>query len=373
VIVIGLDADVSAWAAEAGEAIRRGIVLALAEINRDGGLLGRPLQLVVRDHQGNPSRGVDDLEAFRRMDNLVAVVGGVQSIVVLEQLAPIHQHRIPLLLSWSSVTPLVRNGYTPNFVFRVSARDEYMGEFFVQQALRLGYRRPGLLLEQTAWGASNEQTIVAALQKRGLSPAGIEKFYRGVDVDNITDVLEGLRTAGADVLLLIASSVEGAVAVRSMAALPENRRLPIISHWGITGSGTRFYTQVRDSLPRVDLAFPQTFSFLDAPFPERAQRVFAAYCVAFSPCQSPRDVFLPVGTAHAYDLIHLLALAIKQAQSLDRTAIRDALERLGPYDGLLRHYNPPFTVDNHDALDLTDLRLARYDMDGTIVPVPRGQ
>jgi branched-chain amino acid transport system substrate-binding protein len=175
------------------------------------------------------------------------------------------------------------------------------------------------------------------------------------------------------VLLLVASPLEGSVAVRSMAALPENRRMPIIAHWGITASGKRFLTQVQDSLPKVDLAFIQTFSFLDAPFPERAQRVFAAYCATFTPCQSSRDVFLPIGTAQAYDLIHLLALAVKHAKSLDRTAIRDALEHLGPYTGLLRDYNPPFTVDKHDALDLTDLRLARYDTDGTIIPVPRGQ
>ena len=97
-IVVGLNADMSAWAAEAGEAIRRGIVLALADINRDGGLLGRPVELVVRDHQGNPTRGVDDVEAFNRMDNLMAVVGGVQSIVVLDQLPTIHQRCIPLLL-----------------------------------------------------------------------------------------------------------------------------------------------------------------------------------------------------------------------------------------------------------------------------------
>jgi branched-chain amino acid transport system substrate-binding protein len=370
-IVIGLNADMSAWAAEAGESIRRGIVLALEEINRDGGLLGRPVQLVVRDNQGNPTRGVDDLEAFAHMDNLVAVMGGVQSIVVLEQLPMIHQHRIPLLLPWASITPLVRNGYEPNFVFRVSARDEYIGEFFIQQALRMGYKRPGLLVEQTAFGASNAQHMVTALQKRSLSPIGIEKFYRGVK--DVTDVLETFGAAGMDVLLLVASPLEGSVAVQSMAALPEDHRVPIIAHWGITASGKRFYTQVQGSLPKVDLAFMQTFSFLDAPFPERAQHVLAAYCATFTPCQSPRDVLLPIGTAQAYDLIHLLALAVKQANSLDRTAIRDALEHLGPYAGLLRQYNPPFTVDKHDALDITDLRLARYDTDGTIIPVPRGQ
>jgi len=100
-IVIGLDADMSSGNAEAGEAIRRGIVLALDELHRAGGLLGRPLQLVVRDHQGNPARGVDNMEAFARMDNLVAVVGGIHSPVALAELETVHRHRLIFLVPWA--------------------------------------------------------------------------------------------------------------------------------------------------------------------------------------------------------------------------------------------------------------------------------
>ena len=46
-IAIGLDADMSKGAAQSGEAIRRGLVLAIEEINARGGVLGRPLSLVV--------------------------------------------------------------------------------------------------------------------------------------------------------------------------------------------------------------------------------------------------------------------------------------------------------------------------------------
>ena len=167
--------------------------------------------------------------------------------------------------------------------------------------------------------------------------------------------------------MLVANAPEGAVVVRSMAALPGEQRRPIVSHWGITGGG--FFEDTRDALPDVDLLFLQTFSFIDPPFPERTRSLVDAYCARFAGCQSARDIFAPVGTAHAYELVHMLALAIERAGTIDRTAVRDAMEQLGPYSGLIRDYDQPFTPDLHDALDASDFQIARYDSDGVVVPV----
>ena len=84
---------------------------------------------------------------------------------------------------------------------------------------------------------------------------------------------------------------------------------------------------------------------------------------------SAEEIPAPVGTAHAYDLIHLLARAMERAGSTDRAAVRSALEDLGRYEGLMRNYDPPFTPERHDALDERDFRLSRFDGSGAIVPV----
>ena len=368
-ILVGLDADMSSGSAESGEAIRRGIVLAMNELNQRGGVLGRPFHLIVRDNRGNPARGRDNIDELALMPNLVAVVGGIHTPVALKELDLIHRHRLIYLAAWSAGTPVIANGYNPNYAFRVSVRDEYAGEFLINEAVLRGYRRPGLLLEQTGWGRSNERAIVAALHKRHLTPAGIQWFHWGIT--DMQDLIESLVRAGADAVMLVANPPEGTVAVRSMAAMPPVQRLPIISHWGITGAGKRFFKSVQDDLSTVDLVFLQTFSFLDPPFPDRSKRVFAAYQAAFPPSPSPRDVFSPVGTAHAYELIHLLKLAIEKAGTIDRPKVRTALENLGPYHGLIRYYNPPFTAERHDALTVEDFRLARYSDDGAIVPLPK--
>ena len=47
-IIIGLDADMSAVAKEGGIAIQRGAEIAIDEINKQGGVLNRPLKLMVK-------------------------------------------------------------------------------------------------------------------------------------------------------------------------------------------------------------------------------------------------------------------------------------------------------------------------------------
>ena len=75
-----------------------------------------------------------------------------------------------------------------------------------------------------------------------------------------------------------------------------------------------------------------------------------------------------MGTAHAYDAVWLLALAIQKAGTTDRPKVRDALEQLGPYKGLIRTYQPAFTPSRHEALELSDYRLTTFTPEGVLVP-----
>ena len=365
-IFIGLDADMSSGGAQSGEAIRRGALVALREINASGGVLGRPLRLVVKDHRGNPARGVDNIEAFALHKDLVAVLGGSHTPVALAELEAIHRHRIVYLGPWAAGTSIVANGYNPNFVFRVSVRDEHAGGFMIKAARDRGFERPGLLLWQTSWGRSNEKAMTAAANDIGMRTLPIEWFNSG-ETDG-SEQIKALAARGADVVLLVSNVTEGIAIVRSMAKLPKEKRLPIISHWGITIGD--FFGQAAPALSTVDLSFLQTFSFLAPPFPNRAKTLYDGYCLLFGPCKSATDIGSPVGVAHAYDLIHLLRIAIETSGSTDRQVIRGALEKISSHQGVMRNYEFPFTAESHDALDARDFRLSRFDAQGAILPVP---
>jgi branched-chain amino acid transport system substrate-binding protein len=73
-----------------------------------------------------------------------------------------------------------------------------------------------------------------------------------------------------------------------------------------------------------------------------------------------REILSQVGVAHAYDLTQLLARAINKAGTTERKAVRNAMEKLGSYDGLVRKYEQPFTGKRHEALDIKNVFMARY-------------
>ena len=75
---------------------------------------------------------------------------------------------------------------------------------------------------------------------------------------------------------------------------------------------------------------------------------------------SSGDAIPPVGIANAYDALHLTALAIDRAGSTDGDKARQAFYQIGPYPGLIKTYDKPFTPDNHDALNEHDYIMVRY-------------
>jgi branched-chain amino acid transport system substrate-binding protein len=353
----------------AGEAIRRGALIAISEINAQGGLLeGRKLQLMVRDHHGVPARAAEQLPEFADTPNLVAVLGGLHGSTLIPNLGFFHEHQLILMCPWAATTELIDNSMKPNYVFRVSARDALVGRFLVSQALARGHSRLGLLLERSAWGRSNEKAMSEALAARKLAPAGVQ-WFNWADEDTEAQ-LAALEGSGAQALLMVANAPEGGNIVKTMARRPPGKRLPIYAHWGITGGS--FVQMTGPSLSQVELRVFQTFSFVGAQT-ARAQAVTATYHQMFG-TKRAEDIAAPVGTAHAYDAVWLLALAIKKAGTTDRPKVRDTLEHLGPYRGLIRTYQPAFTALNHEALDLSDYRLATFTPEGFLVPSqPQGR
>ena len=363
--LIGLDADISSGSKKAGIAIKRGIELAIDDINAAGGLNGKRLKLVVRNHRGNPARGIDNIEAFAAMKNLVAVVGGLHTPVAMAELKTIHKNKILYLSPWAAGTPVIANGFNPSYTFRVSVRDEYAGGFLIKKAIERGYKKPALFLEQTGWGRSNNKSMTKAIKAHSLGEPLVQWFNWGVK--DLSAKLRHARAEGADVIMLVANSPEGITCIKSMAQLPKNERLPIISHWGITGGD--FIEKSEQYLSGIELVFLQTYSFIKPVFADRNAKLVNAYMAKYKEIDSINHIFAPAGTAHAYDIVHLLAKAAIIAGSLERSKIRDAMEKIKFHKGVMRDYAPAFTNNRHDALDISDFILAEYDTEGHIVPV----
>jgi branched-chain amino acid transport system substrate-binding protein len=363
-VLLGIDGEFGLDNSTSAQAVELGMRAAVAEINAAGGVLhGRPLQVVTKDHRSIPARGIRNIQEFAAMPDLVAVFGGRFSPVIIEELPTLRQAHLLFMAPWSSADVIVDNDMRPNYVYRLSLRDSLAMPKLLQTAQRRGLDRIGLLLTNTSWGRSNAQAAARAADRMPALKIVGTSWYNWRDT-SLVDNYQHLRAAGAQVIVLVANDDEAAILVREVAALPKAQRLPILSHWGVTGGD--FAAQAGPALQQVDFAVIQTFSFFRADA-ARVKR-FLDSAAQVSKVRRIEDIKGPVGAAHAYDLTHLLAQAIDRAGSTDRKAVRDALERLPTYRGLVKTYAPPFTPARHEALGPDELLLARYRADGVLVP-----
>jgi branched-chain amino acid transport system substrate-binding protein len=361
---VGLDAEFGLDNSTSAQAVELGLRTAIGEINRAGGVLGgRPVELITRDHRSLPARGIRNIEELARMPDLVAVFGGRFSPVIIEELPTLKATRTLFLAPWSSADLIVDNDMRPNYVYRLSLRDSLAMPKLLETARRRGLGKVGLLLTNTSWGRSN----LAAAEKFAAAHQDVSivhtAWYNWRD-QTLVARYKTLRSAGAQAIVLVANDDEAAVLVREVAALPQAERIPILSHWGVTGG--EFTRQAGPALNQVDFSVIQTFSFFQAD-PERRKH-FMRSLAAVSPIRRIEDIQGPVGVAHAYDLMHILAKAIELAGSTDRKAVRDALEKVREHRGLVKTYAPPFTPGRHEALGPRELLIARYRADGVLMP-----
>jgi branched-chain amino acid transport system substrate-binding protein len=363
-VLLGIDGEFGLDNSVSAQAVELGMRTAVAEINAAGGVLGgRKLDVVTKDHRSIPARGIRNIQEFARMPGLVAVFGGRFSPVVIEELPTLKSTRTLFMAPWSSADAIVDNDMQPNYVYRLSLRDSLAMPRLLQAAHRRRLRRVGLLLTNTSWGRSNAEAADRALRDYpGMRIVGTS-WYNWRDT-SLVGRYQQLRAAGAQAIVLVANDDEAAVLVREVAALPKAQRLPILSHWGVTGG--EFAKQAGPALQQVDFSVIQTFSFWKAD-PARV-RQFLASAAKVSAVRRIEDIKGPVGTAQAYDLTHLLAQAIELAGSTDRRRVRDALEKLPAWRGLIKNYAPPFTPARHEALGPAELLMTRYRADGVLVP-----
>lgn len=364
-VFIAIDAEFGQKSATSPVAIQQGMEIAIEEINAAGGVLGgRKLELVKSDNRGVAAIGVDNLRDLAKRQDLVAVFGGKFSPVYMECLPVAHELGMLLMNPWGSADGITDHKFKPSFSFRLSLKDEWAAPAFVRFAReRHKATRIGVIVPNTAWGRSNDAALSKAAAASGMSIVGTRWYNWG---DKSLAVQYGeLRAAGAQAIVLVANEVEGSILVREVGALPEPQRLPIISHWGVTGG--EFANMAGNALHAVDFSVIQTFSFVGNDSPA-ARRVLAAMKRRYG-VDGAEQVKAPVGVAHAYDLTHVLARAINKAGSTDRRKVRDALETLGPYDGLVRRYAQPFAPGRHDALSSENILFARYTTNDRLVPI----
>ena len=354
----GLKTNTSAMATEWG------IKAALEEINNNGGVLnGRPLKLRTTDNKGISARGKDNFVQLAGTQDLVAVLTGKFSPISVEMLPEAHRLKVPMISVWGSADPITDHAYKPSYSFRVSLKDDWGVEAMMNRlSTKYKVRQACAILPNTAWGRSAEKVIQEKSGRRNAQFA-VMRWYNWGD-PSLKEHYKACLDSRTQGLLFVGNEKEGALLVKEIAAQSPSMRMPVVAHWGAVG-GT-LHELVKEELSLVNIDFIQTFTFINN---KRSRAVYLAdWILKNQGLKSAHDIPSPVGAAHGYDTVHLLAQAIDAAKTTSPLKIRDALEKLPAFHGAVRHYTQPFTPQRHDALDKSQVLFVKLTPLGQLIP-----
>ena len=343
-IKIGVTGPYTGGSSSMGVSMRDGVKLAVAEINKAGGVLGKQLQLVERDDEAKNERGVQIAQELINKEQVVATVGFINTGVSLASQRFYQEAKIPVFNNVSTGTIITQQFKAPefpdNYIFRNAAADSIQAPMIVEEAItRRGFKKVAILSDSTNYGQLGREDLEKALAAKGVKAVAVEKFNIK-DVDMTAQLLKA-KEAGAEVVLTYGIGPELAQIANGMTKL--GWKVPMIGSWTLSMAN-----YIDNAGPGGEGArMPQTF--IQEPNTIKRKAFIDAYLKTFKPKNNRIDS--PVSAAQGYDSIYLLAAAIKQAGTTDGVKVREALENLQTkVEGVVTVYDKPFTHDDHEAI-----------------------
>jgi branched-chain amino acid transport system substrate-binding protein len=341
-IKVGLSGPFTGGSSSMGVSMRDGAKLAVTEINKAGGVLGRPLELIERDDEAKNEVGVQVAQELINKEEVVATLGFANTGVSLAAQRFYQEAEIPVINNVSTGAIITKQFLPPdnkaNYVFRNSANDSVQSAMIANEAIKKqGFKKPAILADSTNYGQLGQADLTKALATMDVKPVAIEKFNIG-DTDMTAQVLRA-KEAGADVILTYAIGPELAQIANAMGKL--GWKVPMIGSWTLSMSSFIDGAGANGE----GAMMPETF--IQAPTTPKRKAFIDAYTSTYHIDRMPS----PVSAAQGYDSVYLLAAAITQAKSTEGRKIREALENLNTkVEGVVTTYDKPFTATDHEAI-----------------------
>jgi branched-chain amino acid transport system substrate-binding protein len=320
-IKIGAIATLTGKNSPFGIAIKNGFDLAVEEMNNNKFLGGATIQLVTLDDKGDKQEGISVMTKLLDQEKVVAVLGPTLSSTALAADPIAQQKGVPVLGTSNTANGITEMG---NFVFRDSLPEASVIPGAVSGvSVKLKPKKAAMMYESTnEFTKSADDVFKTELQKNGITLTGNEAYSKG-DTDFRTQ-LNKLKATNPD--LLIVSGLIGEAVPIVQQAREVGITQPILGGNGFNTPA--IYQQGKDAAEGVIVG---SAWFLGSTNP-KSQAFVAAYKKKFN---TDPDQF----AAQAYTGAYLMATAIKNANSTDPKAIRDALAQIKNYDSVLGSYS----------------------------------
>jgi len=339
-IKIGWLSSLTGAQSSAAIAENQGVQLAVDEINKSGGILGRQIELLTRDTAGDPTKAVNFAQQLAFSDKVHFVIGPVNSGEGLAAVPILARAGVPNLVI-GAIDELIDPEKYPR-AFRVINTNRQWISTANDYAIKvLKKSKVAVIADTSGYGTASAKTAIELLEKAGIKPV-----YT-VLVDNnktdLTDEMNKARAAGADVVMpwTAATGMLG----RLLNARGEiGWNVPVVGHPAIMAA------QIRQLLNKPEYwqnayaaGYVSTTFGSNGKLPERTQQLVDK----IRPKLGGGEIdILFWWVAMGYDTVKIIEHAIKTAGSTDAAALQKVLENTRDYKGVYATYTWTATERN---------------------------
>ncbi len=222
-IRIGANIELTGGIASFGHSALKGMQLAVGEENAQGGILGKRIQLVVRDNQSEPNAAQEVMRQFIADEKVVAILGCIASSNTIAAVNWMEgmSNQVPVITPTGTNTGVTvrMDGRVRDFVFRACFIDAYQGIIMADFATKsLGIKRVAVLIDNSSnYSKAISGTFMAQLAKNGGSVVGIQYYLqKGMD---FYGALEQVINANPDAIYVPGYYEEVGIIVRQARAM----------------------------------------------------------------------------------------------------------------------------------------------------------
>jgi branched-chain amino acid transport system substrate-binding protein len=319
-IKIGMCVPVTGPAAEQGLWAQNGAKLALAAVNKAGGVLGKQVELVIEDDQTTNPGIVLAFSKLAAQSDIVGFLGSVRSTQVHAMAPDVLKLGKPVMIGGTD--PNLTHMNNP-WLFRFRPNDSYSGRVIADFGVNtLGKKKWAIVHSTDAFGTAGGKALSAALEKLG-APAVLDQGYANQSQD-FTPVVLAVKQSGADVLgTYFTFENDLGIFARQL------RQLGVNIPW--VGSPSTV------NVSAIKLAGPTLYgTYGVADYAEESSETSKAFAKAY---REAYKVAPDLQSAWPYDAVTILAAAINKAGSTDPGKIREAILGLKKFPGAEGEYN----------------------------------
>jgi len=316
----GLVAEITGPASEAGIYTVNGAKLAVEDINKAGGVLGRQVELQIEDSQGtNPGAVLAFTKLFSRKEAPV-IVGPIRSTQIQAASPSIAKAGIPVMIGGTDPSLTRVNN---RWLFRCRPNDLYSSKVIAEFGVKdLKLKKWAIVHSTDAFGNGGMNALKEELKKFGIEPVLVQGFTNNT-VDFTPVVLSIKRDSPEVIATYIPFSGDQGIFAKQL------QQLGVRTAW--IGSPT---TVSETAMKLAGSALHGSYAVTD--FNAGANDIARAYARKY---RERYGIDADNYSAWTYDAVSLLALAINKAKSTEPEAVRAALAGIRGHVGTEGAYN----------------------------------